>query len=261
MNARPSPDFAARAASRLGAAVALCAALTVAGCASVAPDGRAAASAQVDPFERWNRKVFAFNEAVDEAVLEPVATLYRDVVPSFVRTGIGNFFGNVGDVWSTVNHLLQGKAESAVQMGFRVLTNTFLGLGGVLDPATELKLVKQPEDFGQTLGRWGMGPGAFLVLPLLGPSTVRDGLGLPLDMYASAATHYAGEQASAVSLLQLVNLRASLLATTRLLGDVSLDKYSFIRDGYLARRLDQVHDGAPPLEKFEDVPDDPPSKK
>jgi phospholipid-binding lipoprotein MlaA len=146
-------------------------------------------------------------------------------------------------------------------MGMRVLTNTFFGLGGVLDPATELKLPRQPEDFGQTLGRWGMGPGAFLVLPLLGPSTVRDGLGLPLDMYASAATHYAGEQASAVSLLQLVNLRASLLATTRLLGDVSLDKYSFIRDGYLARRLDQVHDGAPPLEKFEDVPDDPPSKK
>lgn len=258
MNARPSPDFAARAASRLGAAVALCAALTVAGCASVAPDGRAAASAQVDPFERWNRKVFAFNEAVDEAVLKPVATAYRDWVPSFVRTGVSNVFGNIGDVWSTANHFLQGKVGSGFEMGMRVITNTFFGIGGLLDPATEMRLPRRSEDFGQTLGVWGFGPGPYVVLPFMGPSSLRDAVGLPLDRYYSAPTWVFDVDAYLASALQLINLRADLLATTQLLNEVSLDRYSFVRDAYLSRRLDQVYDGNPPLEKFDDDAADPP---
>lgn len=243
-------------------AMALCACLLgLAGCASVPPaaPGAAPAAASVDPFERWNRKVFAFNETIDEAVLKPVAQAYRDVVPQLVRTGVGNFFGNIGDVWSTVNHLLQGKLQSGVEMGMRVLTNTFIGLGGVLDPASEMKLVKRPEDLGQTLGVWGVGPGPYLVLPIFGPSTVRDGVGLPFDLYASSTSRFIEEGAYLLSATNLVNTRAELLSTTKLLGEVSLDKYSFVRDAYLARRLDQVYDGAPPLEKFDDDPGDAPA--
>ena len=234
------------------------------GCATVAP-GSAPATAQAanpaDPWENWNRKVFAFNEAIDEAVLKPVAQAYRDVVPQMVRTGVGNFFGNIGDVWSAANHFLQGKVGSGFEMGMRVLTNTLFGLGGVLDPATEMRLPRRSEDFGQTLGVWGLPAGPYIVLPLLGPSSVRDTAGLPLDRYATMSSHVVDAEAWSMSVLQLVNVRAELLATTQLLSDVSLDKYSFLRDGYLSRRRDQVYDGAPPLEKFEDEFADEPPKK
>lgn len=232
--------------------------LGLAGCASVpsGPPGSPPAATAIDPFERWNRKVFAFNEAVDEAVLKPVAQVYRDVVPQLVRTGVGNFFGNISDVWSSVNHLLQGKLQFGAEMGMRVLTNTIFGLGGVLDPASEMRLVKRPEDFGQTLGVWGVGTGAYLVLPLLGPSNLRDGAGLPLDMAATSTSLYFDQGAYALTASKLVNTRAELLSTIRLLDQVSLDKYSFVREAYLARRLDQVYDGAPPMEKFDDDPGD-----
>jgi phospholipid-binding lipoprotein MlaA len=205
--------------------------------------------------------MFAFNEAVDEAVLKPVATTYRDTVPELVRTGVSNFFGNIGDIWSTANHFLQGKVATGLEMGMRVLSNTLFGLGGVLDPATEFRLPRRSEDFGQTLGVWGFGPGPFVVLPLLGPSSLRDASAVPLDRYAGSSSVWLGGNSYAQSALQLVNVRAELLATTQLLGDVSLDKYSFVRDAYLARRLDQVYDGAPPLEKYEDDGADAPPAK
>lgn len=240
------------------AAAALAAAL--AGCATVPPGPVALNPA--DPWEAMNRKVFAFNEAVDEAVLKPVAQVYRDTVPQLVRTGVSNVFGNVSDVWSTVNHFLQGKVATGMEMGMRVLTNTLFGLGGLLDPATEMRLPRRSEDMGQTLGAWGLPAGPYIVLPLLGPSSMRDAAGLPLDRYASSLTTFVDANAYLSSALQLVNVRAELLATTKLLGDVSLDKYSFVRDAYLARRLDQVWDGAPPLEKYEDdAADTPPPKK
>lgn len=229
------------------------------GCATV-PAGPTAVS-PVDPWEAWNRKVFAFNETVDQAVLKPVAQVYRDVVPQLVRTGVSNFFGNIGDVWSTANHFLQGKVATGLEMGMRVLSNTLFGLGGLLDPATEMNLPRRSEDFGQTLGVWGLPAGPYIVLPLLGPSSLRDAAGAPLDRYAGAPTLYVDVNTYAAAALQLVNIRAELLATTKLLDDVSLDKYSFVRDGYLSRRLDQVYDGAPPLEKFEDDGADPPPKK
>lgn len=239
--------------ARRGASLALL--VLAAGCATTIPPN--AGSHPADPFERFNRRVFSFNEAIDEAVLKPVAQAYRDVVPALVRTGVSNFFGNIGDVWSTANHFLQGKVQTGLEMGMRVVSNTLLGLGGILDPATEMGLSRRSEDFGQTLGVWGFGPGPYLMLPLLGPSSGRDALGMPLDRAAGSATLYWGGNPYAASALQLVNVRAELLATTQLLTDVSLDKYSFIRDAYLARRLDQVFDGAPPLEKFEDEGDEP----
>ena len=244
-----------RAARRLHGALAIGTLLLAAGCATV-PAGTAQLN-PVDPWEAWNRKVFAFNDTIDEAVLKPVAKAYRDVVPQLVRTGVSNFFGNIGDVWSTANHFLQGKVGSGLEMGMRVLSNTFFGLGGVLDPATEMRLPRRSEDFGQTLGVWGLPAGPYVVLPLLGPSSLRDAAGVPLDRYAGTITFYVDTNAYVASTLQLVNVRAELLATTQLLSDVSLDRYSFVRDGYLSRRLDQVYDGSPPLEKFEDEGADP----
>ena len=225
------------------------------GCATVPG---AAPAAKEDPWENFNRKVFSFNEAVDVAVLKPVAETYVKVVPRLIRTGISNVFGNIADVWSTANHFLQGKVSTALEMGMRVLTNTAFGLGGLLDPATEMGLTRRSEDFGQTLGRWGMGPGPFLVLPLLGPSTLRDTGGLLVDRRTAPSTLTNSDAASyGITSLQIVDLRAGLLGTTQLLDQVSLDKYLFIRQAYLSRRRDAVYDGAAPLESFDDFPADP----
>ncbi|MEK8032085.1 VacJ family lipoprotein [Ideonella sp. DXS29W] len=201
-----------------------------------------------DPLEGWNRKVFSFNDAIDTAVLKPVAQAYKDVVPEYVRNLVDNVFGNVADAWSTVNHILQGKFESSLQMGMRVATNSVLGFGGLLDIGTEIGLEKQPEDFGQTLGRWGVPSGPYVVLPVLGPSTLRDTAALPVDMQASATSLIDDTRAKVLSatLLQVVSTRAGLLGASRVLDDVALDKYSFLRDAYLARRQNQVYDGNPP---------------
>ena len=252
MNQSPATPSALRTLRLALACLALAAA---GGCATVPG---AAPTTPADPWEAFNRKVFVFNEAVDEAVLKPVATAYRDVVPELVRTGIGNVLGNIGDVWSAANLLLQGKVHSGLDMGMRVLTNTVFGLGGLLDPATEMGLTRRSEDFGQTLGRWGLGPGPYLMLPLLGPSNVRDGSALLVDRQASPSTLGKTDAATyGIAALEVINLRAGLLGASKLLDDVALDKYTFLRQAYLSRRLDLVHDGAPPMEAFEDEPADP----
>jgi phospholipid-binding lipoprotein MlaA len=247
-----------RALRRSGLAALCTFAVLLGGCASVpAPGTPPSPSAAIDPWESWNRKVFAFNDAIDGAVLKPVATAWRDAVPSLVRQGVSNFFGNIGDVWSAANQFLQGKLANGLDMGMRVASNTLFGLGGLLDPATEMGLVRRSEDFGQTLAVWGVGNGPYVVLPLLGPSTLRDTTALPLDRYASATSLYIKDVNNyLVTPLQLVQLRSELLDTTQLLDKVSLDKYSFVREAFLARRLDQIYDGAPPLAKFEDDPGD-----
>lgn len=238
---------------RQAAAATLAAALLLGGCATTGP------ATPGDPWEGFNRKVFAFNEAVDEAVLRPVAETYRDTVPQLVRTGVSNFLGNIGDVWSAANHFLQGKAQTGLEQTMRFLTNTLFGLGGLLDPASEMGLKRHSEDFGQTLGRWGFGPGPYLVLPLLGPSSVRDGIGRVPDMAASPSNLFDDSKANTLTtVLTVVDARASLLGVTGLADRVSLDKYSFFRQGYLARRQDAVYDGAPPAEAFEDIGDDEP---
>lgn len=242
----------------LAAPALLAASLALGACATV-PAGSGAPS-PADPWEGWNRKVFAFNDAVDEAVLKPVAESYRDVVPRLVRKGVDNVFGNFADLWSAANHLLQGKVQDGLEMGMRVLTNTFFGLGGLLDPATEAGLTRRSEDFGQTLGKWGLPQGPYFVLPFLGPSTLRDTAGFVVDRQASPST-IPGPDAEryAITALQLVNARANLLSTGSLIDSVALDKYSFIRDGYLSRRRDALYDGAPPMDTFEDEPDSAPA--
>ena len=246
-------------------ALVLCAALA-SGCATVSPAGPGAAAAPAapatpDPWENWNRKVFAFNEGLDAAVLKPVALAYRDVVPSLVRTGVDNLFGNFKDVWSVANHLMQGKVQTSLEMGMRVLTNTLFGLGGLLDPATEMKLERRSEDFGQTLGAWGFPSGPYLVLPLLGPSTVRDTLGFAADWRVSYVRLVNADRAVwALTGLDVVSVRTSLLGATSLIDEVALDKYAFLRDGYISRRRNALYDGAPPMDAFDDEPAEPAAK-
>ena len=127
-----------------------------------------------DPYESFNRGVYSFNDGLDKAVLKPVATAYHDVAPKPIRTGVSNFFGNLGDVWSFVNNLLQGRGSDALDSMVRVNVNTLFGLGGLLDIATEMGVQRHKQDFGLTLGHWGVQTGPYLVLPLLGPSTLRD---------------------------------------------------------------------------------------
>ena len=215
---------------------------------------------KLDPWENWNRKVFGFNEALDDAVLKPVATAYSNVVPSLVRQGVTNFFTNFSDAWSAVNNFLQGKVELGFKDVIRVSVNTVFGLGGVLDVASEMGLDHQYEDFGQTLGHWGFGAGAYLVWPVLGPSTVRETIALPLDRSVSPALVINGGATQVgLTALQLVNVRAGLLGASRVLDDIALDKYSFVRDAYLQRRRSLVFDGDPPPEPESPEPTQPAS--
>ena len=236
-----------------------------AGCATTGASSTGAAStaatppapvSKVDPWERWNRKVYAFNDQLDEAVVKPVAQAYQKVLPRIVRTGIDHFFSNIADAWSAANHYLQGKGQAGTEMGVRFAVNTFIGLGGVLDPASEMGLERRSEDFGQTLGVWGFGPGPYIVLPLLGSSNVRDATAFPVDRLVSASS-LTGDTPSAIGVttLEVVNTRAKLLSAGGLLDQVALDKYSFLRDAYLARRRSQIFDGNPPPEPEDaDVP-------
>lgn len=222
--------------------------LALGGCATTLNDVRAGPGARLDPWENWNRKVFAFNESLDENVLKPVATGYAKVVPQFARRGIDNFFNNAADAWSAVNNVLQGKGEPALQDVVRVTTNTVFGFFGLLDIASEFGLEHHYEDFGQTLGRWGFGAGAYVVWPVLGPSSVRDSAALPADRWFAAPSVYIqdGRWQAGITVLQIVNTRANLLGASKLLDDIALDKYSFIRDAYLQRRRSLVYDGDAP---------------
>lgn len=206
-----------------------------------------------DPYESYNRAMFKFNDAVDEAALKPAATVYKQVLPTFVQTGVNNFFGNLSDVWSAANNLMQGKGEQGMSDVTRVAVNTTLGLGGLLDIASEAGLRKHNEDFGQTMGYWGMPSGPYLILPLLGPSTVRDTAGLPLDI---AADPWRRKNPDAVrnagTVLRVIDQRATLLDASTLLEEAALDRYVFIRDGFLQRRQGQVFDGESSRQQLKD---------
>lgn len=218
-------------------AITLAAALT--GCAST--------SNPQDPFEGFNRAMFEFNDAVDKAALKPAAKAYQAVLPSFVQTGIGNFFGNLGDVWTAVNNLLQGKIEAASLDVVRVVANSTLGVLGLFGIASDSGVPKHQEDFGQTLGSWGVPSGPFVVLPFFGPSTVRDTTALPADIYGYPWTYKEPTRWRNVgSVVRVVDTRAALLDASNLLEDAALDRYQFVRDAYLQRRRSQVYDGDPP---------------
>lgn len=230
-------------------------AMLLQGCSTM---GAKTAGAKLDPWESWNRKVFTFNEKLDENVLKPAATTYSNVVPRPVRSGVDNFFGNAADAWSAVNNFLQGKVANGLQDVIRFGTNTVFGLGGVLDVATEFGLDHQYEDFGQTLGAWGFGPGAYIVWPLFGPSSVRESIALPLDRAVSPALVINdGAVKWELTGLQIINARAGLLGASKVLDDIALDKYTFVRDAYLQRRRSLVFDGDVPQSKDESMqPDD-----
>jgi phospholipid-binding lipoprotein MlaA len=229
---------------------ALLVALAASGCATTTPDPR-------DPFEPVNRVVFEFNDQVDRFTLKPIAQGYNFVLPQFVRTGVRNFFSNLRDPWIGVNNLLQGKFEWALSDFFRFFTNSTWGLAGLTDIASDMGMEKHNEDFGQTLGRWGLPSGPYLVLPILGPSTVRDGTGLIADGYAylpwriptaSKWSHYVAWR-NGLLILDSINIRANLLGSADLLEQAALDRYSFVRNAFLQRRLSQVYDGNPPRPK------------
>jgi phospholipid-binding lipoprotein MlaA len=208
--------------------------LMMAGCATVTPGSGADPR---DPWEGYNRQVWRFNEALDEAVLQPVARGYKAAVPEFVRTGVGNFFGNLSDVWSLVNNLLQLKPAESAEMTARVGLNSTVGLLGLFDVATGAGLQRRREDFGHTLAHWGMPTGPYLVLPLLGPSTLRDTAALPVDMKGDLLGQVNDSSARiGLRVTRVVGQRADLLEAGRMLDQVALDRYTFVRDAHLQRR-------------------------
>lgn len=222
--------------------------------AAAAPTPAARPRVRQDPLEPLNRGIFSFNDAVDRALLQPVARVYREAVPSLVRTGVRNVLGNVEDAWSAVNHLLQGKGRDAYDMTVRVVTNSTFGFGGLLDVAGEMGLERRSEDFGQTLGRWGVPAGPYVVLPFLGASSLRDAAALPLDRAASLPAAVSHEPTKwSLTALEVIQTRSELLQAGDLLGQVALDRYTFVREAYLARRRSLVYDGNPP-EEPEDEP-------
>ena len=197
-----------------------------------------------DPFEGFNRAVFNFNDGLDRVALKPAATAYKNILPSFAQTGIGNFFGNLADVWTAVNNLLQGKVESGLNDFMRVAVNSTLGFGGLLDIGSEAGLQKHKEDFGQTLGVWGVKSGPYVVLPLLGSSTLRDTLATPIDFAGDPVSYAESSRARiAANMVRVIDLRASVLDASSLVEDAAIDRYEFIRDAYLQRRESKIHDG------------------
>lgn len=209
-----------------------------------------------DPLEPFNRSMYEFNEALDRGVLKPVATAYRDVTPDLMRKGVGNFFGNLEDARSFVNNALQFKGQAAAESFMRVGVNTFLGLAGILDIASEMGIERHPEDFGQTLGHWGVGAGPYIVLPVLGPSTLRDTVALPVDVRGDAVSQVEDVPVrNSLWTLRAVDRRAHLLKVGDMLEEAALDKYTFLRDAFLQRRRNDVFDGNPPQEPPEEDPD------
>ncbi len=240
---QPAP---ARPARRLAVAVVLAAALT--GCATTP------ATNPKDPFEKFNRAMFTFNDTVDQVALKPAATAYKAVLPTFVQRGIGNFFDNLNDVWSGANNLMQGKAEDGLSDFSRFVVNSTFGVIGLIDVATEVGLRKHSEDFGQTLGYWGVPSGPYLMLPLMGPSTLRDTMAMPIDSQGDLWRYKDPVNVRNIgTAVGLVDKRASLLDASNLMEEAALDRYEFIRDSYLQRRQNKVFDGESSRKKAQEA--------
>jgi phospholipid-binding lipoprotein MlaA len=223
-------------------------ALTLGGCASL-PPGRA--PDPNDPFERYNRAAFSFNDALDRALFKPVAQAYKFVTPDFVQQGVANFFGNIADIPTAINDVLQGKPKQAATHVGRFAVNTTVGVLGLFDVAKSMGLERQREDFGQTLGTWGLGSGPYLVLPVFGPSSVRDTFGLVADFGLDPIVYIKDDGWKyGLGALRVVEQRASVLDIEKTLKSIEIDPYLFTRDAYLTRRRNSVYDGNPP-----DVPE------
>lgn len=249
--------FSIRIAGRLAGLVTLTSLLLLSGCASV--PGPADKN---DPLESYNRAMFAFNDGLDRTIVKPVAEVYRDNIPQPLQTGVSNFFSNIDDIFVFLNDLLQFKLGQAASDFSRLVWNTTVGLGGFIDVASHMDLPKHNEDLGQTLGVWGIGDGPYIVLPFLGPSTVRDTAGVLVE-----APHHPvndiedNETYWATIALMTVDKRAQLLGASKVVDEAALDRYVFIRDAYLQHRLSLIHDGNPPREKRNGATSQPPSKE
>jgi phospholipid-binding lipoprotein MlaA len=229
----------ARRITSLAFAVALSGGLTA--CATTANNPK-------DPYEGFNRAMFAVNEGID-VVVKPVAKGYDAAAPLPVKAGVGNFFGNIYDVWTAFNNFLQGKGGQGLSDVGRVLVNTTIGIGGVFDVASEMGLEKHAEDFGQTLGTWGVGEGPYFYWPLIGPRTTRDTFGWMVDSYADPVWRI-DDVAWRNSLVgvRYIDLRASLLPTDKVVDQAAFDKYNYIRDAYLQNRRSEIRDGKTTVE-------------
>lgn len=207
-----------------------------------------------DPIEGFNRAMFAFNEGLDSAIIKPVASGYDAALPSPVRTGVTNFFGNIADLLIGVNNLLQGKGSEGLSDLGRVVINSTVGLLGTFDISSEAGLEKHNEDFGQTFGRWGVGSGAYVVIPVFGPRTARDTAGLILDVAADPVSHVTPTaERNVLRVLRAIDVRANLLPADKVVEEAALDKYSYIRDAYLQRRRNLIYDGNAPREPEADA--------
>lgn len=220
--------------------------LILSGCASTSPNAN-----PKDPFEGFNRSVYKFNDALDRAILKPVAVGYNKVMPTRGKKMVHNFFSNIDDIFVTANDLLQLKFAQATSDFTRVWVNTIFGVFGLFDVAN--KLEKHNEDFGQTLGYWGVGSGPYLVLPFLGSSSVRDGSGLAVDSYYGVIENIPDiPTRNTVYAAEKLDERVQLLDAEEVVEGTMMDRYSFIRDAYLMHRQSLVYDGSPPREKYED---------
>jgi phospholipid-binding lipoprotein MlaA len=230
--------------------VIVCLVVFLSGCASVS------GKSSVDPWESWNRSIFNFNDSLDSGLVKPITTAYTNYIPPLARTGVHNFFTNLTGFWTVINTTLQLKPQAALESFFRVTINSTLGLGGILDVASEMNLEQRTSDFGQTLGHYGVPPGPYLVIPFLGSSTLRDTLASTLisrgdlvwqlDSVAARNSLYA---------LRLLDTRANLLRSSSVLEGVALDKYTFTRDIYLQIRRNDILDGKEPPEDPSETPE------
>ncbi len=243
--------------TRVATMLAVCAGLALTGCATASPASGAKPDPDdpsvIDPLEPLNRAIFGFNDALDGAILKPVARGYQTVVPVLLRDGIANFFANLADLWTSANQMLQGKPSEGVSDLARFAINSTLGLGGLVDLASPMGLERHEEDLGQTLGVWGVPSGPYLVLPFFGPSSFRDGPTRVVEIFLDPVD-YIGPRREVVALwlTRAVDGRARLFAAEKVLEGAALDKYSFVRDSWLQRRRNQIYDGNPPLPPEED---------
>jgi len=207
-----------------------------------------------DPLEPMNRSIYKFNDAVDGAVLKPMASGYKAVVPSPVRQGVSNFFSNLGDVWSMINHALQFEIVNAGKTAVRLGINTIFGIGGIFDIATDAGVTPPKADLGQTLGKWGIPSGPYVVIPILGPSSVRDGTGTITATYYDPVNRISDNATRNVTtVIRIIDVRTQLLSATDAVDEIALDKYSFIRDVYLKRRQSLIKPVAQKATPDEDI--------
>lgn len=226
-------------------AFALVVAGSLSGCATTANSPK-------DPYQGFNRAMFAVNEGID-VVVKPVAQGYDAAAPLPVKVGIGNFFGNIGDVWIALNNLLQGKVLDAVSDLGRVAVNTTVGIGGVFDVASEMGLRKHSEDFGQTLAVWGANDGPYFFWPIIGPRTTRDTFGWLVDTNVDPVWHVNEIPVrNTMAGVRFIDVRASLLPTDKVVQEAAFDKYNYIRDAYLQNRRNEIFDGNPPRKAIDE---------